>query len=70
MKKVRALAKVQITVEVEASGAWGPDCSIGQLYNQAEESAKGSLANLFSAQGKSFRIVGSPKVLGIMTEDL
>ena len=67
--KVQAKAKVQFVVEVDAGAPWGPDCAIGQLYKQAAESARNTLFNnLKQGAGNHLRIVGEPKILGIITE--
>jgi hypothetical protein len=65
--QVRAIARVQVTVEVEAS-AWGDDCSIGQLYKQAAESGLETVRNTLNKAGTPHRIVGEPKVLAVLTE--
>jgi hypothetical protein len=65
---VHAKARVQLTVEVEAS-SWGGECSIGQLYKQAAESARGTLiAALKPGEHGRVTIIGEPKVIGIITE--
>lgn len=65
--KIRATARVQVTVEVDAD-AWGEDCSIGQLYKQAAESGVTKLHNMLKEQ--PYRIIGSPKVIGVITESV
>lgn len=65
---VNAKARVQITVEVEAS-SWGEDCSIGHLYKQAAESAVCTLiAALKNSVHGRVVIVGEPKVIAVITE--
>jgi len=65
--KVQAKARVQATIEVEAS-AWGGDCSISQLYKQAGESAINQIKHACQLSKQKFTIVGEPKVIGIITE--
>lgn len=67
--KIRAKARVQVTVEVEES-AWGGDCSIGQLYKQASEGAVAKVRKIITdANAQSHALViGEPKVIGIITE--
>ncbi len=68
--KTNATARVQITVEVEA-GSWGSDCQISQLYKQAAESGKSTLINaLKPGEHGLIKIVGEPKVFGILTEEV
>lgn len=54
-------ATVQVTVEVEASGCWGPECSMEQVIRQASESAVGQIRNALTR----YRIVGDPAVTTI-----
>lgn len=70
MKTIQAKARVQLTVEVDSGGAWNEDCEIGQLYKQAAESGRERLISALGLGGERccFKIVGEPKVVGIMTE--
>lgn len=65
---ITAKARVQIVVEVDAS-SWGEDCSILQLYKQAGEAARDTLINSLKPEliGK-IRIIGEPKIIGVLTE--
>lgn len=69
MSDIQAKARVQILLEVDAGAPWAEDCSIGQMYKQA---AKAGLDNLNAAlkpgAGASMRVIGEPKVVGIITE--
>ena len=65
--KVKGSARVQVTVEVTA-GTWGDDCSIGQLYRQAEKDARDQIENACRMSGNSFRFI-SAKVIGVLTEE-
>lgn len=40
-----AIARVQIVVEIE-TGSWGPDCTLGQITQQAREEALGRAKRL------------------------
>lgn len=75
MAKVMATARVQITVDIDVEGAWDSDCTVGQVQEQAKESALTALRNgllvegLKSAQAVSPRravIVGAPRVMPIL----
>lgn len=68
MSDITAKARVQIVVEVDAGAPWAEDCSIGQLYKQAAESARRNLINSFKAGEHGILIVGEPKIIGIITE--
>ena len=67
MKRITGMARVQITVEVETS-SWGEDCCIKQLYEQAAESGLANVTEVFAKAGKRVRIIGMPKVIGVITE--
>jgi hypothetical protein len=67
-KQTTARAIVQLTVEVESDGAWGPECAIGQLQKQAAESATSKIRFAFGATKTRFRFIGEPKVQSIITE--
>lgn len=54
-------ATVQVTVEIEASGSWGSDCSMDQIIRQASESAVGQIRNALHKH----RIIGEPAVTTI-----
>jgi hypothetical protein len=70
MRKIHASARVQITVEVDAGAPWGDECTVGQLYAQAAEAGRNNLLNALKAgAGASMRIVGEPKIIGIITEE-
>ena len=69
MSDITAKARVQITVEVDAGSPWGEDCSIGQMYKQAKESAQKNLLNALKPGTHGIvSIVGEPKVIGVITE--
>lgn len=69
MSDITAKARVQITVEVDAGAPWGDDCSIGQMYKQAKESARTNLLNALKPGAHGIvSIVGEPKVIGVITE--
>ena len=63
--KINATAKIQITLEVDAS-AWGEDCSIGQLFDQAKEDGLSQIYQLIQTAKKPVRIIGEPKVIGVL----
>ena len=69
MKKIKAKAKVLLTLEVDISG-WGEDCSIGQLYDQAGSDAISKVKRILeiAQERNSVRLVGEPKVTGVITE--
>jgi hypothetical protein len=60
-------AKVTITLELSSLGSWGPDCTTGQVHDQAREAAIGRLNRLFKDHLDSTRIVGPVIVEAITT---
>ena len=42
-----AKATVRVTLEMYVTGSWGDDCTVGQVYKQAEEEAIGMLRRHF-----------------------
>lgn len=61
-EKLRAKAVVRLTVEIE-SGAWGSDCSMTQVYDQAAREAVERVRQHFKDQ---VRIVGEPEVTAVL----
>ena len=60
-------AQVTITLELSSLGSWGPDCTTGQVHDQAREAAIGRLNRLFKEHLDSTRIVGPIIVEAITT---
>lgn len=67
MTKTTAVAKVQITLEVNPGSIWGGDCPLDQVYKQAAEGAVNIISRIIKGHGM-VSIVGTPKVLNIVTE--
>ncbi len=68
-KQIKAKARVQMTVEVDAGAPWGAECTIEQMYKQAAESARTNLINaLKPGEHGRVHLVGEPKIIGIITE--
>lgn len=66
-KRVTALATVEVIVQV-SQGTWGEDCSIGQLYRQAEEGAVNEVRRALS-ESKKIKVIAALKVTGMMTKE-
>ena len=67
-KKIKATAKVQVTFEFELTQPWGGECPIAQLYDQATREARERAMRAIAAGMPASRLVGEPKVMGIITE--
>lgn len=71
MSRIQATARVQLTVEIDAGAPWGEECSIGQLHKQAAEAAQTKLINMLKpGEHGRIKIIGEPKVTGILTEQI
>lgn len=71
MSNRQAKVHVRITVEVDADGPWGEDCSVGQTWEQGARSAMSHLDQLIksnAAHGR-VRLIGKPKVTTVIVEE-
>lgn len=63
--------KVQMTVEVTVSSAWGSDWKVGDIVKEARRVGIDSLRSVLiegkKSQDVSFGIVGEPKLLAVLT---
>jgi hypothetical protein len=66
MSTFSATARVQVTVEVDAGSAWGPDCTVAQVRDQAGREALQRIKNLFTEGKTRFCIIGEPKVITVL----
>jgi hypothetical protein len=62
-------AKVTITLELSNLGSWGPDCTTGQVHDQAREAAIGRLNRLFKDHLDSTKII-APVIVEAITTSL
>lgn len=79
-KKVRAIARVQVTVEFAVGGqAWDDGATVEQINKQAREGAMSILRRGLAIEGtvqgdasiKTLAsIVGEPKITAVLVEDL
>lgn len=63
--KIKATARVQLTIELETSAPWGEECTIGQLQKQAADEAILRTQKLI-LESKA-RLIGEPQVIGVIT---
>lgn len=69
--RLKAKARIRLTIEVTLDDSWGSDCSIGQLHDQAAREALAKVSNKLCATPCPVRwcIIGTPVVSGIITEE-
>jgi hypothetical protein len=71
-----AHARVQVTLDFEVDGTWGPDCTVKQIHTQATEEAlcalrRGCVINGTTINSNSkvgVRVVGAPTITAVLTE--
>ncbi len=84
MNRVKATARVRITLEFPVGDSWGGECSTDQIQKQAKESAMAILRNARQPEGHVFprsvladlldrrvaQIVGEPTVTAVLVESI
>jgi len=72
--RIQAKAKIQFTVEIDAGGPWDSMCAISQMFKQAQEEGIKNFTNALKsgtiAGPPNIRVIGEPKVIGIITESV
>lgn len=61
-------ATVTVTLEITGVGSWGPQCTTGQVYEQARAAALRVVEDAFRGQLKRIRVVGPIGVQAITTD--
>jgi hypothetical protein len=67
-RKARAQARVRLTVTIPLPTAWGADCPIGQVWDQAAEEARTEVERELNAAAKGIT-VKIEKVTAILFEE-
>lgn len=62
-------AKVTVTIELSSLGSWGPECTTGQVYEQAREAAIGRLNKVFKDDLQNTKLIG-PIIVEAITTNL
>jgi hypothetical protein len=66
-KRTTASARVEVVIELPASGSWGTDCSIDQIYRQAGSETLNKLRQVIRAEfGPTAKVLGDPKVQAVV----
>lgn len=63
-----ASARVTVTLEITVPDSWGDDCTVAQIYRQAEESARASIAHALRASQVKAKVIGTPEVTTVITK--
>lgn len=61
-------ATVTVTIELSGLGSWGPNCTLDQVYRQAEQAALGRIRKAFEGCTGGIRILGPVSVKAITTD--
>lgn len=66
--QVRAKAQVRLVVEVEGGAPFGGDFTLQNVYNLAVKSALEEINSIIRQDQKHrIKIIGEPKVIGVVT---
>jgi len=68
-RRVRASAQATITLRVECGSAWGPNCTVEQVLDQAAEDALGAVRRMIDASKEPIQIVGQPAITMVLAEE-
>lgn len=66
IKRVTARAKAHVIIEFDVESRWGDDCTVGQVFRQAAESAENRIRNACAKSQFPISVV-DVKVTGVMT---
>lgn len=67
--EIRANARVQVTLELDGGGPWGPECTAAQIQKQAAEHAISEVERMVNQDGSRASIVGAPQVLMVLAAE-
>lgn len=68
MSRKTEVVRVRVELEVTLAGAWGPDCTLGQIHDQAAAGALGSVRRKL-AEDATVRIIGATAVEVVTREE-
>ena len=70
-RQVVARARVKMTIDLEADGTWGNDCSLAQILKQAEHETVEKVYRLVSGAHPRHKlaIVGKPVVTAVIARE-
>lgn len=66
---MNAIATVTVTLEIVVPDRWGNNCTLEQVYRQAERSAVGAMQHAIHASNIKAKIVGKPEVSAVVTTE-
>ena len=67
--RIKATARVRLTIDIPLTDTWGSDCAIDQIQKQAKEGALGMIRNSQFHELKLATIIGEPVVTAVLVEE-
>lgn len=78
--RTRARARIRITVEIDAAGVWGGECTVDQVRRQGVEAVEDALrrglvinglscSNAIKQEKTPATLIGEPKLTMVVVED-
>lgn len=65
------VARVRLTIDIPVRSSWGADCTMAQIYKQAEQDAQDMLRQFFEKNNLIGRacVIGEPKVTAVLASN-
>lgn len=61
--------RVAVTLELEVPDRWDKDCTLQQIYTQANHAAKASVAHAIKASNLKAKIIGQPVATLVIVQE-
>lgn len=61
--------RVAVTLELEVPDRWSKDCTLQQVYDQANRAAKYSVAHAIKASNLKAKIIGQPVATLVIVQE-
>ena len=68
-KKVKAMARVRILLEVTLPDVWDEDCLLSQVQQQSKDTAVNIISQRIVSSMRDIRILGEPETTVILIEE-
>lgn len=66
--RVRASARIRLTLEISANDSWGNDCTIAQVQKQARDKIRQRLSKLFEKKDDVV-VIGPMRTIAMLVEE-